>query len=216
MAKGIYKITNKVNGKFYIGSSIHLVRRKAEHKYRLKNYRGNSIIRNAVLKYGEDAFNFEILEEIHIGDWADKAYISEIITTREQYYVDSLNPEYNIKKEDVTTFRGVEITEKQRLHLLNLAELPKSEKQKEWAKSMGGLRRGKKNIKCRVKVDVYHKDTLEFIETITGIRECGMKYNIDSSYLSKLCKDGYTNLPKSPFVFTYHGNCIKLGNHDKI
>jgi predicted GIY-YIG superfamily endonuclease len=44
MAAGIYKITNLVNGKFYIGSSVRLSSRKAEHKYRMKNYKGNSIL----------------------------------------------------------------------------------------------------------------------------------------------------------------------------
>ena len=53
MASGIYKITNIINGKFYIGSTTRLSARKAEHKYRTKNRKGNSAIRSAILKYGE-------------------------------------------------------------------------------------------------------------------------------------------------------------------
>ena len=36
MKSGIYKITNKINGKFYIGSAIDFIKRKKEHIYWLK------------------------------------------------------------------------------------------------------------------------------------------------------------------------------------
>ena len=56
----VYKITNTVNNKSYIGISIH-----EPDKGRIKNHlsgRGNRIIANAVKKYGKDAFTYEILE----------------------------------------------------------------------------------------------------------------------------------------------------------
>ena len=56
----VYKITNTVNNKSYIGISIH----KPEKK-RIKVHlfgHGNRIIANAVKKYGKDAFTYEILE----------------------------------------------------------------------------------------------------------------------------------------------------------
>ena len=57
----IYKITNTVNGKAYIGISIH-----NPEKGRIREHltgRGNRILANAVKKYGRDAFTYEILEE---------------------------------------------------------------------------------------------------------------------------------------------------------
>ena len=57
---GIYKITNTVNGKVYIGSSIHLDKRWEEHLWYLKNNKHHSIhLQNAWNKYG--SFIFEIL-----------------------------------------------------------------------------------------------------------------------------------------------------------
>ena len=56
----IYKITNTVNNKSYIGISIH-----EPEKRRIREHlsgRGNRVIANAVKKYGKAAFTYEILE----------------------------------------------------------------------------------------------------------------------------------------------------------
>ena len=56
----VYKITNTVNNKSYIGISIH-----EPEKRRIKAHlsgHGNRLIANAVKKYGKDAFTYEILE----------------------------------------------------------------------------------------------------------------------------------------------------------
>ena len=56
----VYKITNTINGKAYIGISVH-----EPEKRRIKDHlsgRGNRVIANAVKKYGKDAFTYEILE----------------------------------------------------------------------------------------------------------------------------------------------------------
>lgn len=50
---GIYKITNVVNNKVYIGLSIHLNKRWGEHKNDLiKNKHFNAHLQNSVNKYG--------------------------------------------------------------------------------------------------------------------------------------------------------------------
>ena len=58
---GIYKITNKENGKAYIGQSNNIERRFLEHCY--KGEKARIPLDIAIQKYGKDAFNFEILEE---------------------------------------------------------------------------------------------------------------------------------------------------------
>ena len=57
----VYKITNTVNQKSYIGISIN-----DPEKGRIKDHltgQGNRVIANALGKYGRDAFTYEILEE---------------------------------------------------------------------------------------------------------------------------------------------------------
>jgi group I intron endonuclease len=59
---GIYKITNKVNGKIYIGSAVNLDRRWTEHKRCLKTRtHPNNKLLNAWHKYGAENFEFIVL-----------------------------------------------------------------------------------------------------------------------------------------------------------
>lgn len=61
---GIYGIFNTVNGKVLVGSSIHLVKRFYEHKAVARmGIHKNPHFQQAWKKYGEDAFEFRILEE---------------------------------------------------------------------------------------------------------------------------------------------------------
>lgn len=86
---GIYRWTHIESGKSYVGSSLNLSRRLRNYfsiSYLEKSNGGNSIIYNALLKYGYSAFMLEILEYCDPKD----------ITNREQYYIDLLRPEYNI------------------------------------------------------------------------------------------------------------------------
>lgn len=87
MISGIYQITNKVNSKKYIGSSVDIVRRWGQHKRCLTgNYHKNSHLQNSWNKYGKDNFKFEILmlcDEL-------------LLHTCEQYFLDNWEPEYNI------------------------------------------------------------------------------------------------------------------------
>ena len=73
---GIYKITNKINGKIYVGQSNDIQRRFLEHTHRNKLQ-----IDMAIQKYGKENFIFEILEECPI----------EQLNEREMYWIETLN-----------------------------------------------------------------------------------------------------------------------------
>jgi len=87
---GVYRFINKTNGKSYIGSSTNLGRRFTQYysilSLQKEIERGKSLICNSLLKYGYHSFSLEILEYCEV----NKA------TTREQYFLDLLYPEYNI------------------------------------------------------------------------------------------------------------------------
>lgn len=57
MTCGIYKITNSINGKIYIGQSVNIEKRKQCHK----GAYNNSCISKAIRKYGFDNFKYEIV-----------------------------------------------------------------------------------------------------------------------------------------------------------
>jgi group I intron endonuclease len=66
MNSGVYTITNKIDGKIYVGKAIHVRKRLAEHLSTLKNNCHKNVhLQNAFNKYGKDNFIFEVLEEYH-------------------------------------------------------------------------------------------------------------------------------------------------------
>ena len=75
---GIYKITNKINGKCYIGQSNDIIKRwKTEYKW----YHINSHLQSAFNKYGLENFDFEIVEECQ----------PNLLNEREQFWITVYN-----------------------------------------------------------------------------------------------------------------------------
>jgi len=94
MPIGIYQIKNIINGKCYIGSAAHGFKQRWRlHRNQLRRgVHGNSYLQRAFDKYGEDAFEFSIIEVIK--DTKD-------IIKREQWYLDTYirwGLDYNICK----------------------------------------------------------------------------------------------------------------------
>lgn len=98
---GIYKIRNIKTNDYYIGSSINIKRRWYRHLSLLrKNNHHSIILQNAYNKYGEESFEFIILEKCNKKELLEK----------EQYYLDNDLPKYNICSEAYAT-RGRKHTE---------------------------------------------------------------------------------------------------------
>jgi len=91
MSSGIYKIVNCVNpSEYYIGSAVKFSKRFLKHMSDLKKHiHHNCHLQKIYDEYGLDNLVFEIIE--YVDNKVD-------IITREQYYIDTLNPRYNICK----------------------------------------------------------------------------------------------------------------------
>lgn len=106
---GVYMITCVPTGNAYIGSTSRMYRRWWEHKNTLKKNKSPcTILQRAWNKYGEDAFEFSILEEC----------AREVKEDREQHYIDTLKPQMNSaldvrrRMSDYALKRAVETTKK--------------------------------------------------------------------------------------------------------
>jgi group I intron endonuclease len=112
---GIYKIINTVTNNFYIGQSTNLQKRKIYHDGDLRNNKyKNPHLQNSWNKHGEDSFSFEILLQCEF--WELDRY--------EQWFVDNLNPEYNIMTLCVTKPKGLKLSEEHK-RKLSLAHMGK-------------------------------------------------------------------------------------------
>ena len=85
--RGIYKVTNKINGKVYIGQSVDIGRRWREHM----TTKDDIYFHKAIQKYGVENFEWEVIERCKKKD----------LDAREIYwieYYDSFNKGYNCTK----------------------------------------------------------------------------------------------------------------------
>jgi group I intron endonuclease len=83
------------------------------------------IISKALLKYGYSAFSLSIIEYIDINN-LDSASAKKLILEREEYYLNKLNPDYNILKK-----AGSSLGYKHSEENLALFKMPKTDKHKE-------------------------------------------------------------------------------------
>jgi len=85
----IYKITNEIDGNFYIGSTNNLIKRYYTHVNHIRTGKNSCVkLIRAVNKHGEENFKFEIICECS----------TEEILKTEQEYIDNLQPHYNVAK----------------------------------------------------------------------------------------------------------------------
>lgn len=99
----IYKYTNKVNGKIYIGQTNNLRLRYNGHKsaaFNEKNGEHNTPLHRAMRKYGVENFDYEMVLELDLEDTDENR---EILGKWEQYYIEYYDSKvengkgYNIK-----------------------------------------------------------------------------------------------------------------------
>ena len=103
----IYKIRNKINNKIYVGSAINFKNRVKVHKHRLRNNIHHSPrLQNSWNKHGGENFLFEVLEICE----------KDNLINREQYYIDLLNPWFNICKIAGSSL-GVKHTDEAKLNM---------------------------------------------------------------------------------------------------
>lgn len=142
---GIYKIVNKVNEKYYVGSTINLNLRWNQHKQKLrKQIHINPHLQSAWNKYGNDSFVYIIVET---------SDMSNLLLT-EQKYLDIAKKEpdkcYNISFDAFCPNRGRKLRprtekEKERIRQTLSGQKHTQERIDNIKKSLVGKMDGEKN-----------------------------------------------------------------------
>lgn len=169
MAKsGIYQIRNIVNNKCYVGSAVDFFKRFAGHKNSLMRQDHHSrYLQRAWDKYGEENFVFEVIEKV-----LDKTQLIE----REQHYLDTLNPEYSVRKKCVTSPLGIKRTKetKLRMSVSQIGKTLSAEHRKKMSVSHKGCTPWNKG-----KVGIYSEETKEKMRIAAKGNKNALKGKID-------------------------------------
>lgn len=115
MMIGIYKITNILNGKCYIGKSKNIERRWMEHK--TPKARGNDRFHKDMQRYGVKNFKFEVLEECSENE----------LNQKELGYIKKYKPYYNTVGKQVSEEVKLKIAQNTKKWWDSLPELKKEE-----------------------------------------------------------------------------------------
>ena len=134
---GIYKITNNANGKIYVGSAVNFKIRKSNHFYRLKKGNHCNIkLQSAYNKYGKSFFSFEILATCPV----------EYLIKLEQFFIDSLNPFYNIARVANSSLGRVHSEEtRQKMSLSRMGRVFSEETREKISTALKGKKQGRRS-----------------------------------------------------------------------
>lgn len=174
--KGIYKITNLINNKVYIGSSNNLKQRLRQHKSFLKlNQHCNKHLQTSYNKYSSKNFSFNILEIIDDETLLDK---------KEQYYINLFDSTNNIKGYNkriiANSNRGRKVSDIGRLNM------SKGQKGKKFKKE-DILKRAKTQEKIVLMYDI----NKQFLRYFMSQKEASSFINKHYTTLSKAIKYDY-------------------------
>ena len=185
----IYKVTNKINNKIYIGQTI----RTLEERIKEHTRKRNSSLYKAFNKYGIENFEIEII---------DKCNTTEELNKKEIYwikYYDCLVPKgYNLCEGGGQT-NGYQHREESKIKMSNnrgryygennpfYGKTHTLEQKQKWSKERKGKDLSKaieKSIKSRQR-KVINLDTMEIFNSI---KEASEKYNLKDTHITRVCK----------------------------
>jgi group I intron endonuclease len=195
---GIYKIVNRLNNKYYVGSSNNIKSRWRSHKYGLrKGTHHSSHLQNAWNKYGESNFDFIIVEETAVENLAneEQKYLDNIKNSNKEsecynisFLSDKIEMSEATKQKISKSSIGKKLSEETKKKLSELLKgriISEYTKQKISENTTGKPKPWNNKSKNK---EIYHF-TNNSKETFTGTQfEFRVKYNLDKSAVSKLIK----------------------------
>jgi len=180
---GVYILNNLKNKKSYVGSSKNLYDRLHQHFHNLKYKKHHSLhLQSSYNKYGEDAFNFSILELCKIED----------LEIREQYWIDFLKPIYN-KRLDSTRNTGLPCSKETKLKISNTLK----------EKYQKGIITTYKQDPLQIKTNLYDAETHQLIDSFNSIADALRYIGINKTRSMERLKD---KIVYNKYIFIFQEN----------
>ena len=146
MTSAIYAIVNNVTRDMYVGSAVAVNRRWNAHRCNLrKGTHHCKHLQNAHAKYGEDSFDWEIIEFVN-----DKFNLIQ----REQFWIDFFKPVYN-KRKIAESCLGAKRSVESRLKMAQ-AQLGRKQSAETIAKRSAALKGRARPLEIRAKISASH------------------------------------------------------------
>lgn len=200
MSIGIYKITNNINNKVYIGQSWNIENRWKQHKKRSQK----SYLSNALKKYGIESFSFEVIITIK-----DTPFTQKYLDKFEEIYIrkyNSLNEEYGYNIREAGSRGKLSEVSKKKLSLKAKGRVMPEEIKKKISLKNSGINNpfyGKEHsIETKNKMSLNHVDVCgsknpsakkifcaETNEIFDYASLACEKYKLDLSSVIKCCKN---------------------------
>ena len=181
----IYKITNKINNKCYIGQTTKDVNiRFKRHLNDALSNRLNTNLACAIRKYGKDAFTIETIEQV---------YTQEELDDREIYwihYYDSLKNGYNMTDGAINanTYKNKTVEE-----MMDIKKKLKESK-------LGAKNPNSKAVKCK---NINTNEELHF----DSLKECMLYFKeTNHNFITRRCNKKTKFVYKGMWIFAYEND----------
>ena len=199
---GVYQIYNTVNGKRYIGSSIHIEQRFKEHLRNLRaNKHVNSHLQSAWNKYGEHSF---ILEEIELCE------PDQCLKVEQEYidYYHAADRKFGYNIDPYADHTGNTLSEETRKKISEKAKGRKwsKEQRENWSKIMTGRKKPKQSQTMKQK---YANGEFSFPRFNEVSEEKRKSWSANISKAVRKRYSDYSNRPKGYWLKVNFSNDVK-------
>ncbi len=209
MKTGVYTITNLVNGKIYVGSTMDSFKRRCYNHYSSlsRGIHKNKHLQSSYNKYGKDNLLFEILEICEL----------PYCLSQEQYWINMLNvcnPKYGYNNASVTgTSFGVRRTLEQK----NKMSLLRKEKYPDGAPWIKGRKNSKQQlINISNGLKNYFKENINATDILKKLlSKPVLKFDLDNNFIEEYYSCTYAakmnNTYRSSIISCCKGNSKTSG-----
>lgn len=218
MKSGIYKIENLINGKIYVGKTLHLNKRFKEHLWELKKGKHfNEYLQNSWNKYGEENFKFSILEEVSNKDILYEKELEWILRLKandSKYGYNSCLPNKDNGGVGEHSEKSKELMRKKRF--ISIFGEYNEEEYLKWKQMLiDRANRIKLTRKNNSRVLVFNKDTGEHLYTFNNVKETAEALQLNSKKIVNVLNTAINSYKTGKKTRSYKGYKFVYKNNFK-